>query len=141
VYLPGLDILRDDPSGRGRALAELAQFLESEEARVASGETLVVLAADSHTASGAPQRLLVFDGVASRTLRITPEDVAPSILARAGVPVAKDLPGRPVAALFRAGSLDAGTVASYGARVAPAPARRSSDREYLEKLKSLGYLN
>jgi hypothetical protein len=63
------------------------------------------------------------------------------VLARAGVPAARDLVGVPVAALFAPGSLETATVASYGPRVAPAgsPAPES-DREYLEKLRSLGYL-
>ena len=72
---------------------------------------------------------------------IKPEDVAPSILARAGVPAAADLPGHPLATLFRPGSLETLTVATYGPRVAPPETRApSTDREYLEKLKSLGYL-
>jgi hypothetical protein len=70
------------------------------------------------------------------------EDVAPSILARVGVPAARDLPGRPIPDLFRPGSLETSTVPTWGERVAaPASAPRGSDREYLEKLKSLGYLN
>jgi hypothetical protein len=47
-----------------------------------------------------------------------------------------------VAALFAPGSLETQSVETYGSRIAPAPpARRGSDREYLERLKSLGYLN
>jgi hypothetical protein len=143
VYLPGLDILRADPEGRRRALRETLLFLR-EEAEVAQsrGDTLVVIAADSHAPVGALERVIVFDGAGARTLRSRPEDVAPSILARAGVPFARDLPGRPVAALFAPESLEAQSVETYGPRIAPAPpARRGSDREYLEKLKSLGYLN
>jgi hypothetical protein len=68
--------------------------------------------------------------------------VTPSVLARAGIPAARDLVGRPAGSLFASGSLETTTVASYGDRVAPSlPARRDTDREYLEKLKSLGYLN
>ena len=68
--------------------------------------------------------------------------MAPSILARAGIPVAADLPGRPAAALFRRASLETATVPTYGPRVAPAPGPgAATDREYLEKLRSLGYLN
>jgi hypothetical protein len=102
-----------------------------------------VLAADSHPSAGAVERMIVFDGApAPSIVPIRTEDVAPSILARAGVPAARDLPGRAVAALFRPGSLETSTVPTWGERVAPAaPAPRGSDREYLEKLKSLGYLN
>jgi hypothetical protein len=143
VYLPGLDILRADPERRRRALRETLSFLR-EEAEVARsrGDTLIVLAADSHAPFGAPQRMIVLGGPAGESVAMAPEDVAPSILARAGVPPAADLAGRPVSKLFAPGSLDTETVPSYGPRVAPgAPARRGSDREYLEKLKSLGYLN
>jgi hypothetical protein len=143
VYLPGLDILREDPEKRQLDLGETLIFLREQAARAVSrGDTLVVLCADSHAASGALQRMLVFDGAGRRTIRIRSEDVAPSILARAGVPAAGDLPGGPVAPLFAPGTLDPQTVATYGPRVAPAETgRRGSDREYLEKLKSLGYLN
>jgi hypothetical protein len=57
--------------------------------------------------------------------------------------VAADLPGHPVAALFPPGALETTTVPTYGTRAITAAAPRSAftDREYLEKLKSLGYLN
>jgi hypothetical protein len=58
------------------------------------------------------------------------------------VPAARELAGRPVASLFPAKSLETATVESYGDRIAPvADLPRQSDREYLEKLRSLGYLN
>jgi hypothetical protein len=103
----------------------------------------VILAAESHAAPFSLGRMVVFDGRLSvKTLAIRPEDVAPSILARAGLPVAADLPGHPVAALFPPGALETATVPTYGARTAPAAPRSAlTDREYLEKLKSLGYLN
>jgi hypothetical protein len=143
VYLPGADILRDDREARAGSLAVVTQFLRRQIARARSGESvLVVLAADSHPAPGALGRMVVFDGVSPRNVRIRPEDVTPSLLARAGIPVARDLPGRPAPGLFAAGSLETVTVATYGDRVAPArPEGRTSDREYLERLKSLGYLD
>jgi hypothetical protein len=143
LYLPSLDILRADAEGRSAALARLLTFVEPLTARAARGEiALVLIAADSHPAPGALGRMAVFDGAPRRTVRIRPEDVAPSILARSGVPVAGDLPGRPAAAHFRPGKLDETKVATYGERISPAvEPPRESDREYLEKLKSLGYLN
>jgi len=142
VYLPGADILRGDPARRAGALSRIEAFLRSQVERARRGEiALAVLAADSHPAAGALGRLVVFDGAPARTMRIGPFDVAPSLLARAGVPVARDLPGRPVPALFREGALETASVETYGPRIAPASPSRESDREYLEKLKSLGYMN
>jgi hypothetical protein len=146
VYLPGLDILRDQGGTqvRLRAVDQLHLFLEEEVSRAVAGQqALVILAVDSHAATSALGRMVVFDGrLPVKTLRIRWEDVAPSILARAGVPAAADLPGRPVAALFPPGTLETTTVSTYGPRSAPEGARSAAtDREYLQKLKSLGYLN
>jgi hypothetical protein len=145
VYLPGPDILRGERANRVAAVAEVTRFLGPWIDRARRGEAvLAVIAAESHPRSGSLGRLTVFDGTAApATVTIRAEDVAPSLLARAGVPAARDLPGRPVPSLFRPGSLETATVASWGERVAPAAGLtpRASDREYLEKLKSLGYLN
>ncbi len=146
VYLPGLDILRGKIGSeeRLRALDQLHLFLEDEVSRAVAGQqALAILAVDSHAAASALGRMIVFDGRQPvKTLRIRWEDVAPSILARAGAPAAADLPGHPVAALFSAGTLETSTVSTYGPRSAPEGARSAAtDREYLRKLKSLGYLN
>jgi len=144
VYLPGCDIARDEPAQRQAAAQTVEKMLETWIERARRGEcALVVLAADSHPRSAsALGRMVVFDGSGdARTVRIRPEDVAPSILTRAGVPAARDLGGSPVTALFAPGSLDTATVAAYGPRaIPPAAAAPQSDREYLEKLRSLGYL-
>jgi hypothetical protein len=144
VYLPGADILREDPARRRAALARLWLVLDRLIVRARNGEfVLAVIAADSHPSRVSRGRLFVFDGRSpGRSTRIEPFDVTPSVLARAGIPAARDLAGRPAGSLFASGSLETTTVASYGDRVAPSlPARRDTDREYLEKLKSLGYLN
>jgi len=144
VYLPGLDILRNDPEKRSVELAQVRRFLEEEISRALAGPgALIVIAADSHPRPGALGRMTVFDGRGEwKMVRARSCDVTPSILARIGVPPAQDLEGQPLAALFREGSLETTTVATYGPRIAPAaPRSRQSDREYLEKLKSLGYLN
>jgi hypothetical protein len=144
VYLPGCDIARDDPSARTAARAAIESALADWIARAASGGcVLVVLAADSHPRDpGALGRMVVFDpGAAKRTVRMRPEDAPPSILARAGVPPARDLAGVPVPALFSPDSLETARVATYGPRVVPPAANApETDREYLEKLRSLGYL-
>jgi hypothetical protein len=144
VYLPGCDIERDDPGALGEARRAIEALLAEWIGRARRSEcALVVLAADSHPrTAGALGRMVVFDGDATaRSVRIRPEDAAPSILARSGVPAARDLPGSPIVSLFAPGSLETLTVASWGPRVVPAAAARpESDREYLEKLRSLGYL-
>jgi len=144
LYLPGCDIERDDAVARQAAVAGVLRVLEAAVSRARRGEAaLIVLAADSHPrTSSALARMIVFDGApAARTVRIRAEDAAPSILARAGVPVAQDLPGRPAAGLFAQGTLESATVPTYGARIVPpGSSAPESDREYLEKLRSLGYL-
>jgi hypothetical protein len=144
AYLPGCDIEREDPRALAEAKRGLEALLSDWIGRARRAEcVLVVLAADSHPrTAGTLGRMIVFDGDApARSVRIRPEDVAPSILARSGIPAARDLQGAPVPALFAAGSLETLTVASWGPRVVPAAAARpESDREYLEKLRSLGYL-
>jgi hypothetical protein len=143
VYLPGCDIARGDPPVRKAAEASLVELLKREIARAEAGEiALLVLAADSHPDAGSLGRLVAFDGrPGGRKVRIQAVDVAPSILARAGIPAASDLSGRPVPSLFRPDALESATVPTYGARVAPPPSTApESDEEYLEKLRSLGYL-
>ncbi len=146
VYLPSLDIVRGDPAGRAKTLSQIESFLGHEIDVVESAGrsfVLVVLAADSHPPEGGLGRMVVFDSGAARgsKVRIRREDVAPSILARAGIPVAEDLPGRPAGPVFSAGSLETATVPTYGPRIVTAPGQKSvTDREYLEKLRSLGYL-
>ncbi|MEP6801116.1 MAG: hypothetical protein ABJC07_04210 [Acidobacteriota bacterium] len=143
VYLPGPDILRHAPSRRAAEIARIARFLEGEIRRARAGESvLIVLTADSHARAGSLARATVFDGPAAGLVRIRASDIAPSVLARAGLPVAADLEGRPVSALFRTGSLEGLGVATYGGRVEPSTAAGvTTDREYLGRLKALGYLN
>src|SRR5262249_36843574 len=97
VYLPGLDILRGERGKRAAAADALQRFLEDEVSRATAGPgSLVVLSADSHPMPGALDRMVVFDGSQPWSVtQIRAEEVAPSILARAGIPVAEDVSGRP----------------------------------------------
>jgi hypothetical protein len=147
VYLPSSDILRADAAARAQALSNIESFLEGQVSELLSRTqvlVLIVLAVDSHPPESGLGRMVVFDRGAARGIKvhIRPEDVAPSILARAGIPAAADLPGRAASALFDGRFLETSIVPSYGPRILMAPGQRTvSDREYLEKLKSLGYLN
>ena len=147
IYLPGLDILRDDPEPgrRFEALSQLRLYLEDEVSRAVAGQqALVILSAESHPAPFSLGRMIVFDGrLPVTTVRIRPEDVAPSLLARAGT-ARRGGPAGPCrgGALPPPGTLETTTVPTYGMRTAPAaPRSAATDREYLEKLKSFGYLN
>src|SRR5262249_11234611 len=63
VYLPGVDISRDDPPRRQAAVARIGDFLAGPIERARRGElALIVLAADSHPDAGALGRMFVFDG-------------------------------------------------------------------------------
>jgi hypothetical protein len=147
AYLPSADIVRTDAAARLQALGGVEAFLEGQVAELLSSTktiVLIILAVDSHPPEGGLGRMIVFDHGAARgaKVRIRPEDVAPSILARAGIPTAADLPGRAAAVLFDARFLEKATVPSYGPRILIAPGQRTvTDKEYLEKLRSLGYLN
>jgi predicted AlkP superfamily phosphohydrolase/phosphomutase len=68
-------------------------------------------------------------------------DFAPTVLALLGLPLAEDMPGRPVERLLPAGST-LRSIASYGdGRTDQLPVERSpAEKEYEERLRSLGYV-
>jgi tetratricopeptide (TPR) repeat protein len=72
---------------------------------------------------------------------VSPLDIAPTVLARAGLAVAADMPGRIIPALAPATAPT--RIASYGAHVLPdAPtASRPAASDELERLKALGYVS
>jgi hypothetical protein len=73
--------------------------------------------------------------------RATTLDLAPTVLYTLGLPVARDMAGRPLTELF-SGPEGAKWTASYDGRVGT-PARREepgADAEVLERLRSLGYI-
>ena len=73
--------------------------------------------------------------------RATTLDLAPTVLYALGLPVARDMAGRPLTELF-SGLPGPQWTASYDGRV-PAPARHEetgSDAEALERLRALGYI-
>ncbi|GMU67391.1 MAG: hypothetical protein AMXMBFR36_36650 [Acidobacteriota bacterium] len=75
---------------------------------------------------------------------ISIHDIAPTLLYALGLPVAEDFPGRARTELFTPGFRDAHpgrTIASWGERTAVEAPRTAADRELLEELAGLGYLN
>lgn len=75
---------------------------------------------------------------------ISIHDVAPTLLYALGLPVAEDFPGRARTELFTPGFRAAyppRTIATWGERTAAEAPRTAADRELLEELAGLGYLN
>jgi hypothetical protein len=135
IYLPGADI-------EGGPLTPAAQtFLAAELARARAGREILWLVADSGRA-GSAGGWAAIDPAALPGRRVSQAaSVAPSILARLGIPAARDLAAPPAFAAFRPGALESADVASYGDRLSPGVVQPTeTGREYLEKLKSLGYL-
>jgi len=152
VYLPGLDILRqrlgrESPAIRPLLAAYvgwldglLAPALDPAPGRV----TLVV--ADPGRA-GTPEggfAVALGDGSLSdcRGEELTELDIAPLALALLEFPASRELPGRRPEGCLELSESDPETISSYGRRGAPdADLSSSYDREMVERLRSLGYLN
>jgi hypothetical protein len=169
VYLPGLDIaqyalLNSDRGGDGepvapsvtatrvRGLETYYTFLDA-----ALGRWLAALAAaDRHiiliTQPGRVQQpapgLLSMTGPYASTSRldnVAPTSVAATVLTALGVPIATDLAGTALRALFSdefQERFPARTVATYGERRGASPPRTGQplDREMIERMRSLGYV-
>jgi hypothetical protein len=153
LYLPGLDILGAALSEPGRTVGEratLADALSAETRAVASflagpdvlgsSAQIVALVLDPGR-SGRGGELLVAGPLAAEgaTGEIRPVDLAPTLLAALGVPASRKAEGRVDSRLVRAGAATTATVASWGAR--PRGGAAPIDpKEYVESLRSLGYL-
>ncbi len=152
LYLPGLDILSSALAAPERTAADrvvLAEALTAETAAVKaflsdaallSGADLLVLVLDAgrREAGGA----VAFVGPLAKggaTAAIDPADVAPTVLAVLGVPAARDAAGKVRGDLLADGAATTETVASWGRRRAGAPPA-VDPKEYVENLRSLGYL-
>lgn len=157
LYLPGLDIARAR-WGRSAADADqvLGHVLSNEDRMVgdlvdlARPEDLILVVGDpGRVVTGLETGLLLARGgrvLAGRKSRlVSPLDLAPTVLALAGFPMARDLPGRPVLDFVRVGELASDTphpINSYGWRPEPlpGPAADPFDAEVLDRLRSLGYI-
>lgn len=153
LYLPGLDILGAALSEPGRTVADrvaLASALGEETRSIASflagpdvlgsDAGLVAVVFDRGRSAGTGELLLSGRLVAdSAKGEVRPVDLAPTLLAALGVPSSRQIAGRVDARLLREGVASDATVASWGRR------RRSGGpaldpKEYVENLRSLGYL-
>jgi hypothetical protein len=164
VYLPGLDIatMQQLGEGGGPGLASLDARLDTVRAyyRFVDGvigeavdectpdDVLVVVGDPGRMArrAGGAEGLLVLRGspVAPGDLGpVSERDVAPTVLHLAGLPVSRELEGRALEASLGAGFRAAHpvrTVDSYGRRPPTRPAESAFDRDMLEELRSLGYV-
>lgn len=152
VYLPGLDILGaalSDPERSASDRVALAEAVTAEARKIrdfledpawqAGVDLVVVLFDGGRGEAGGLVRLagpLARPGV---TAAIAPADIAPTVLAALGVPASREAAGKVAADLLQPGAVTSASVASWGVR--PRGATVAIDpKEYVENLKSLGYL-
>jgi hypothetical protein len=164
VYLPGLDIATMQHLGEGDVadLAGLDARLDAVRAyyrfvdgfigeaadEMAAADVLVLVGDPGRLArrSGAAEGVLVLRGgpVVPRDLgTVSERDVAPTVLHLAGLPASRELEGRVLeAALSPAFSAahPVRTVGTYGRRAPGRPAESTFDRDMLEELRALGYV-
>ncbi|PYQ46601.1 MAG: hypothetical protein DMF77_00275 [Acidobacteria bacterium] len=164
VYLPGLDIATMQQVGEGGAadLAGLDARLDAVRAYYRFADGLIGQAVDGMAASdvlvlvGDPGRMARRSGTAEGLLAVrgaivrggdlgavTERDIAPTVLHLAGLPASRELEGRvledALSPAFRADH-PVRTVSSYGRRFAGRPAESAFDRDMLDQLRSLGYV-
>ena len=165
VYLPGLDIATMQQLGQAEAgdlasldtrlaaVREAFRFVDGilgEEAdALAPGEVLMLVGDPGRLARrgpAVPEGLLVMAGgpVAALDLgTVSERDIAPTVLHLAGLPISAELDGRVLEAGLQTGFRSehpVRRVTSYGRRPTPRAAGSSFDREMVEELKSLGYI-
>jgi hypothetical protein len=165
VYLQGLDVLTVQQLG-GADAADLAgldakleavrdhyRFVDGLIGLAAEGrdpEDVLVVVGDpgrlARRAGGTAEGLLVLNGGPVARLElgtVSERDVAPTVLRLAGLPVSDELDGRALEQALaedfrRAHPLR--TVAAYGRRATDRSAESAFDRDMLEELRSLGYI-
>jgi hypothetical protein len=152
VYLPGPDILSSalaDPVRGAADRVALAAALTEETAKLraflldpelAPAPDLLVFVLDAGRREGGGVVLL--SGPLARAgaeATLAPADLAPTVLSVLGVPASREIVGRVRSELLVPGAVDGETVASWGRR--RAGTRPPVDpKEYVENLRSLGYL-
>jgi hypothetical protein len=153
LYLPGLDILASALARPGRSAADrvaLASALTKEARKIkellegpllARDADLFVIVLDG--GRNEPGGVVRLAGPLARTAppaaTLAPEDVAPTLLAVLGVPASREAAGKVRADLLAPHAATPATVASWGRRRADAPVP-VDPKEYVENLRSLGYL-
>ena len=152
LYLPGLDILGAALSDPGRSAADRVVLAEAVTAEAGKIRTFL---GDPAWQTGLDLVVVLFDGGRDEaeglvrlagplarpgaTASMAPADVTPTVLAALGVPASRQAVGKVRATLLQPGAATAATVASWGVRPR-AGAVAIDPKEYVENLKSLGYL-
>lgn len=163
VYLPGLDIAQhaiigDAPGGTSpSAIAARIAALEGYYVALdrllaatltpASDETIVLVTTPGRVASRAQGRMVMAGQHARKDALVDGStfDVAPTVLYALGVPLSRELPGRPLVALLKeefSTRYAVREVPTYGRPSSAAPQRSGQplDQEMIDRLRSLGYV-
>jgi len=165
VYLPGLDIFTMQTLGEA-AVADVASLDERLEAvrgyyrfvdgllgelteKLGANELLVLVGDPGRLARASADppegTLLLLGGSAQKTDlgRVSSRDIAPTVLHLAGLPKSQELGGAVLEAALDAGFRSAHpvrTVPSYGRRPQTRATESAFDRDMLEELRALGYI-
>lgn len=165
TYLPGLDLVQHglfgnaeaagtSPASAAERLAALDEYYVLLDAllepalRVSGDGLLLVITSPGRVAEPVPGLMLARGAPVNSYARDSdarPTDVMPTILQVLGVPLSRELTGRPLLELFApdfARRYPVRQVSSYGVSSAARAARRGQplDQEMIDRLRSLGYV-
>ncbi len=159
LYLPGLDIVRSGEPGGHAGLGPAASLGHLDAligALVAEARPEDIVLVACHPGRALPSGrerpedgMLLIGGGRVRAgrpaRRVQAVDLAPTLLALAGFPPARDLAGDGVLDFLAVGDVvfrRPGPIDTYGTRSLPAPTEAADpfDKEVLDRLRSLGYI-
>jgi hypothetical protein len=165
TYLPGLDLVQHglfgsaeaagtSPASAADRLSALDEYYVVLDAllepalRVTGDDLLVVITSPGRVAEPVPGLLLARGAPVnshSRDSAAGPTDVMPTILQALGVPLSRELAGRPLLELFEADfarRYPVRQVSTYGVPSVPRVGRGGQplDQEMIDRLRSLGYV-
>jgi hypothetical protein len=163
VYLPGLDlvqhaVLAGEGAKTASAVAERLNALEqyylaldgllAPVLQPAGDEIVFVVAGPGRVQSHATGLLVTLGGVANPRLKdgtARATDVMPTVLHALGVPISRDLAGRPLIEVFSAAFVKRAPVrqvTTYGPPTSERAPRQGQplDQEMIDRLRSLGYV-
>jgi hypothetical protein len=165
TYLPGLDLVQHalfgaadggstSPASAAERLEALDEYyvlldtLVAPALRIGGDDLLIVMTSPGRAAEPGAGLLLARGRAANPRLRdgaARPIDVMPTILQALGLPLSRELAGRPLVELFSADfakRYPVREVSTYGAPAAHRAERRGEplDQEMIDRLRSLGYV-